>query len=169
MPPYSVDTPSPAMSVLKAYLQYFDYTVDVIYWNLMLKELETDFIWNKQYSPNGEPDTTLLYAAYLAVKKNDQELYKEVKLTLQSIAPIMLNDGDYYDIHIAEYVEKVEQKLDEILRSFDYSDILYFGFSMKLNQWTLAAIISEKIKKNHPSMNIVVGGINTPDVAQCFL
>lgn len=169
MPPYSVDTPSPAMSVLKAYLQYFDYTVDVIYWNLLLYELENEFLWNKKKVKSGDPDTTLLYAAYMAAKNKDGEMLCEVKSRLQAIAPIMLNDGDYYDKHIIKYVDKLDKKINEILGSIEFDDILYFGFSMKLDQWTLAAIIADRIKSQNPKKIIVIGGINTPEVAKSFL
>lgn len=169
VPPCSVDSPSPAMSVLKAYLQNSNYKVNVIYWNLILFDLENQFLWDKRKVAFGESDTTLLYAAYLAVKKNDQELYKEVKAELQSIVPIMLNESNFYDKHITEFVNKLDKAIDKLLNSIDYNNVLYFGFSMKLDQWTLSLILAEKIKHRDPQKTIVVGGINTPDVAKCLL
>ena len=168
-PPYSVDSPSPALSVLKGYLQKFNYQVDIIYWNLLLYDLENEFLWDKKKVKYGDPDTMDIYSAYMAVKNNDQEIYKNVKASLQALTPIMLNDGDFYDQHISEYVSKLDKRIDDILDSVDFDEVLYFGFSMKLDQWTLGAVISEKIKERDPAKPIVVGGINTPEVAVSFL
>lgn len=169
VPPFSVDSPSPALSVLHAYLQNNGYNVRVIYWNILLYDLENAFLWDKQKTKEGDYDSTLLYAAYLAVKQGDDDLYKEVKAILQTLAPIMLNDPGFYDEHIAEFVEKLETTIESILDSIDFSATLYFGFSLKFNQWVLSSILAEKIKQRDSSKRIVIGGINTPEVARCYL
>ena len=48
MPPFTIHSPSPAMSILKAYLCKFDYKVKVIYWNILLYNLENEFTWDSQ-------------------------------------------------------------------------------------------------------------------------
>lgn len=45
-PPANVYMPSPAMSVLKAYLQNFGYNVCIEYWNLYLRKLQNEFLWS---------------------------------------------------------------------------------------------------------------------------
>lgn len=170
LPPFSTDTPSPAMSILKAYLCKFGYTVKVIYWNILLKNLETEFIWNNHIkSKEKQQDTTILYAAYLAVQTKNESLYKEVKAALQRMLPVMLNESKFYDEHIEKYAIKLDQFIDEHLDNINFSNILYFGFSMKMDQWILASVIAEKVKKRETNIPIVIGGIGTAKISKSFL
>ena len=169
MPPFTVNTPSPALSILKTYLCKYGYSIKVIYWNILLHNLENEFVWNKQNTRKTLQDTTILYAAYLAVKTKNKSLYDEVKAVLRTILPIMLNEVNFYDEHIKKYTIKLEQFIDKYLDNIDFNNILYFGFSMKMDQWVLASVIAKKIKKRNTNIPIVIGGINTDKVAKAFL
>jgi radical SAM superfamily enzyme YgiQ (UPF0313 family) len=167
MPPFTVGSPSAALSILKAYLCKHGYSVRVIYWNILLHHLENEFTWNKCQNVQGA--STLIYAAYLSVKTKNNSLYNEVKAALQTILPVMLNEKDFFDEHIKKYSLKLEQFIDSYLDSIDYENILYFGFSVKDSQWILASVIAEKIKIRDEKLPIVVGEITTSEVAKTFL
>lgn len=166
VPPATTIGPSPGLSILKTHLKQLGYTVKIIYWNILLKDIERDFLWNK-YTNDTE---SLLYAAYLAVKYNDRQVYREVKTHLKSIAPIMLNESaEFFDTHIHEYVQKLDDFFNKYLATFDFNNVLYCGFQMKMDQWIVASIIADKIKILNKNLPIVVGGINTPKIAKDFL
>lgn len=52
MPPAMIELPSPAMSILKRYLENHGLDVEIIYWNLLLHDLQKDFIWNPHHTLN---------------------------------------------------------------------------------------------------------------------
>jgi radical SAM superfamily enzyme YgiQ (UPF0313 family) len=165
-------SPSPAMSILKAYLlnQNKTYNVKVVYWNIILFRLENEFIWDKKILLKKDmANSTIIYAAYLAVQTNNQSLYNEVKAILQSFLPIMLNERNFFDNHIEEYTTKLDREIDNYLDSINFNNVMYFGFSMKMYQWVFSSIIAEKIKKRYPNIPIVIGGINTAKEAKAFL
>lgn len=169
MPPASVHSPSPALSILKAYLSAKGFSVKIIYWNILLYDLENEFLWGKREQIK-DSQHTLLYAAYFAVKNKNEMLRKEVKAILQSIQPIMLNENNtYFDEHIDTYVAKLHGIINKNLSSIDFDNVLYFGFSLKMNQWILSAVLASQIKKREINMPIVVGGINSAAVATTFL
>ena len=126
MPPFTVGSPSAALSILKAYLCKHGHSVKVIYWNVLLHNLENEFTWNKCQNVQGA--STLIYAAYLAVKTKNGSLYNEVKSALQTILPVMLNEKNFFDEHIEKYTLKLEHFIDNYLDSIDLKNILYFGF-----------------------------------------
>jgi len=167
MPPSTVGSPSAALSILKAYLCKHGYSVRIIYWNILLHNLENEFTWNKCQNVQGA--STLIYAAYLAVKNNNKSLYNEVKAALQTILPVMLNEKGFFDEHIEKYALKLEQFIDSYLDSIDFKNVLYFGFPVNMNQWILASVLAEKIKKRAPNIPIVIGGITTDEIAKVFL
>jgi len=167
MPPSTVSSPSAALSILKAYLCKHGYSVRIIYWNILLHNLENEFTWNKCQNVQGA--STLIYAAYLAVRNNNKSLFNEVKAALQTILPVMLNEKGFFDEHIVKYADKLEVFIDNYLESIDFSGVLYFGFSVNDSQWILASVIAEKIKKRNPNVPIVISGINTSKVAIAFL
>ena len=164
-------SPSPAMSILKAYLlnQNMGYKVKVIYWNIILFKLERDFIWDKHLSIKGVINSTIIYAAYLAVRTNNKSLYNEVKTILQSLLPIMLNEKDFFDNHIEKYTKELDKVIDGYLDTIDFNNVMYFGFSMKMYQWVVASVMAEKIKKRAPDIPIIIGGICTSKEAKTFL
>ena len=167
MPPFTIGSPSAALSILKAYLCKHGYKVKVIYWNILLYNLENEFTWNKCQNVRGA--STLIYAAYLAVKTKNNSLYNEVKAALQTILPVMMNEKDFFDEHIEKYATELDHFIDNYLDSIDFENILYFGFSVNMNQWILASVIAEKIKKRASNMPIVIGGINTSEISKLFL
>jgi len=167
MPPFSVGSPPLALSILKAYLCKHGYSARIIYWNILLHHLESEFTWNKCHNAQGA--STLIYAAYLAVKNNNKSLYNEVKAALQTILPVMLNEKNFFDDHIEQYALKLEQFIDNYLDGIEFKNVLYFGFSVNDSQWVLASVLTEKIKKRESHPLIVISEITTAKIAKSFL
>lgn len=67
------------------------------------------------------------------------------------------------------FVSKTDKLIEDILSDIDMSEILFFGFSIKMDGWLVSSIIAKKIKKIAPDIPIVVGGINTKKQAKAFL
>lgn len=63
----------------------------------------------------------------------------------------------------------MKEIIDNLLLSIDFSEVICFGFSMKMDQWIFASIIAERIKEIDSSIPIVIGGINTKDSALTYL
>lgn len=170
MPPASINWPSPAMSILKGYLSFYNYDVEVEYWNLRFEELQSGFTWNSQDDTSDNASDIYLFYNYLAVFKNDHGAYEKVKAVLKSICPQYINVSEnFYDEHMVTYAKKVNDFFDKIIGAYDFSNVLYFGLEANLYQWICSSIVAEKIKQFCPSSIIVVGGIGTKNTAVAFL
>lgn len=169
-PPANVYMPSPAMSVLKAYLQNFGYLVSIEYWNLHLRMLQNDFMWSGEALMDEGAENLLLYYAYLAIKHKDSCVYNRLKTLLKAKKPQYINmASNFFDEHMHRYAQKFEDLLNEIIDKYDFDNILYFGLEVNLYQWVCSGIIAEKIKEKNPSTIIVVGGIGTKEAAVAYL
>lgn len=169
-PPASINIPSPAHSILKSWLEKHNYTVSVLYWNLYFHIQQAEFLFYDLSLSSAEDNKMCLYLNYIAFESKDTFLYNNVKSIIQGHNPTYLSkDPQYYDRHMKSAYEKMDRTIDNILSTIDFSNILYFGFSLKMDQWIFASIIAKKIKKDYPSIPIVVGGINLKDNALSFL
>lgn len=169
-PPANVYMPSPAMSVLKAYLQNFGYNVCIEYWNLYLRKLQNEFMWSDGTLADEGAEHLLLYYNYLAIKHKDTCAYNRLKVLLKAIKPQYINmSPNFWDEHMHQYAQKFEDLLNEIIDKYDFDKILYFGLEVNLYQWVCSSIIAEKIKEKNPSAVIVVGGIGTKEAAIAYL
>jgi radical SAM superfamily enzyme YgiQ (UPF0313 family) len=169
MPPASIAIPSPAMSVLKKYLESKGYDVDVYYWNFSLFKLQSKFIWDQEINSD---DLTGLYIFYnyLCAKEPNSEAKKQLRIYLRLLKPQYINISyDFYDLHMLEYNQKLNSFLDTKLQELELSKYLLCGLSVNLYQWVCSSIIAEKIKLIHPQLPIVIGGIGTKDSAIAFL
>lgn len=169
MPPASINWPSPAMSVLKGYLTYHHYNVDIEYWNLRLNELQYEFRWGEGNSSDNATNIYLLYN-YLAVTRKDLGAYQKIKAHLKVLRPQYINvSNDFFDEHMQKYADKVDAIFEEVIGAYDFSNILFFGLEANLYQWICSSIIAEKIKKHCPSAITVIGGIGTRNAAVAYL
>ncbi|NUN81708.1 B12-binding domain-containing radical SAM protein [Odoribacter splanchnicus] len=168
-PPVQINIPSPAHSILKAWLEKHDYKVSILYWNLYFFTLQHDFLLSNLKACD-EMYNMLLYLNYIAFRNNDQHIYNEIKVILQSINPRHLtSEPDFYARYMESAYKQMEKTIDDLLSSIDFSEVLCWGFAMKMDQWLFASIIAEKIKKIDPTIPIIVGGINTKDNAITYL
>ena len=170
MPPASVNWPSPAMSILKGYLSYHQYDVEIEYWNLRFMELQSEFRWGSEQNSSDNAANIYLFYNYLAVYRKDRGTYEKIKAELKSIRPQYINVSDnFYDEHMYRYAKKVNDLFDEIITAYDFSNVLYFGLEANLYQWICSSIVAEKIKYQCPSAITVIGGIGTKNTAVAFL
>lgn len=170
MPPAAIETPSPAMSVLKSHLSSYDYEVEIDYWNLQVIKLQAEFVWADPRAETNDAILMYLLYNYLAIYKKDEHAYKVIKVLLQQIKPQYINaDKDYYDEHMRSYASKLDSLLDTHIQAYDFSNILYFGLEVNLYQWIFSSIIAEKIKKINPQSIIVIGGIGNKEAAMAYL
>lgn len=166
-----VAMPSPAMSVLKRFLESNGYDVEIIYWNIRMHKLEMEFLWlsDENVVPT-EYYAELLYLNYLAVKCKDEDAYAKIKSVLYSIKPQYLSDDiSFFDKHMRHYATRFESFLENELRKFDFDNILYWGISVNLYQWIFANILAHFIKRINALSVIVIGGIGTKQAAIGYL
>lgn len=170
LPPSMIEMPSPAMSVLKAYLSSKGYNVSILYWNLKMRKMQKEFVWGTSTGKTSEFHDMLLLNNYLAIKFGDKMAYAKVKSALITLKPQYLSvDLYYFDHHMETYAQKLEELIDEELVRLNFDKILYIGFSVNLYQWICGTIIAKKIKELKPNIPIVIGGIGTKDAAVAFL
>ena len=169
MPPAMIELPSPAMSILKRYLENHGFDVEIIYWNLLLHDLQKDFIWNPHHTLNDKESLYLFYN-YIAIKRKDKSVQNHIKIILQSIKPQYRNiSPDFYDNHMQEYADKFETEVKRKLTSYDFTPVLLWGMSVNLYQWICSSIIGEMLKEIAPQVPITVGGIGTKEAAQAYM
>ncbi len=70
---------------------------------------------------------------------------------------------------MASFAKKVDKSIMVRLEQLDMSDVMYMGFSMKMDQWVFASIIAQKIKSLYPDIPILAGGISNRRIAKLFL
>lgn len=169
MSPANYYRPSPALSILKSYLNKHQFKVEIEYWNIRFMQLQYDFKWGLLNSEENSFDI-LLFFNYLAIYKKDHRAYEKVKAELKILQPQLINvSASYFDDHMKLYAVKVDSLFDEVIKTYDFKNILYFGFEANLYQWIASSILAEKIKKTSPSSITIVGGIGTKDAAEAFL
>lgn len=170
MPPAYIGLPSPAMSVLKAFLCSHGHNVYIEYWNIKFGKLHSEFIWNSYNKLEETSLGLLLFLNYLAVSKNDKQAYERVKSCLMALEPKYTNISTlFYDEHMQLYAEKTNDLLNNIIENYDFEHVLYWGLEINLNQWVCASIIAEKIKQHYPNAKIVIGGIGNRQSAIEYL
>lgn len=168
-PPAYINIPSPSLSILKAFLEMKGYDSTVIYWNRLFYEMQKDFMMIKVNLQTCK-DPLLLFVNYIAIENNDTELALKVKTALTASNPSNVNkENDFYKLHMYEYKDKVDNLLNDVINRYNFHNALFFGFTLKFEQWVFAYMLSIKLKKDFPNIPIVVGGINDKNAAHSFL
>ena len=63
----------------------------------------------------------LLYLNYIAFRNNDQHIYNEIKVILQSINPRHLtSEPDFYARYMESAYKQMEKTIDDLLSSIDF-------------------------------------------------
>jgi radical SAM superfamily enzyme YgiQ (UPF0313 family) len=169
--PAWVNTPSPALSILKQFLKFQGFESKIIYWNLIFSKMQSDFLWRNVSTYNiDEWDSLMLIYNFLAIRKNDLVSYNYVKTKLMLLKPQNMGlTSDDFDGHMKQFAEKFDLLLDEVIADISSPDILYYGMSVSLYQWIYASVIAEKLKEKDQKNIIVIGGIGTEKSAIAFL
>jgi radical SAM superfamily enzyme YgiQ (UPF0313 family) len=169
-PPVQNTMPLASLTILKSFLVENGFEVRIIYWNLIFKDLQSSFLFEKVNIESNSNHSELLFLNYLAITKNDQILYKKVRTIL------MLYDMEGYnkdckslDRHMYNFKEKTDEVIRKTIINYKLSEALCFGFSLKLDQWLFAFILGDILKVIFNDKQIIVGGINTKKSAISIL
>ncbi len=170
MPPAKIDSPSPSLSVLKNFLQSNGFKVKVNYWNLLFADLQMNFWGTSNLYNCTEEDLCMLFASYLSIQYKDKKTCNRIKARLIEAKPEGLNLGaNFYEDHMALYARRVSDFIDKHLDENDYSDVLFWGFTLSLQQWLPASLLATKIKEKYPNAIIIAGGISSKGQAEAYL
>lgn len=160
LPPARVDTPSAALSVLKAFMADNGIETDVIYWNILLDHLLPPFERNT--------DTIhfdlLPYLYLIAGEQGDHIAQAKANAHMKSQLPLhdILNDN-------SDYLAGAKTVLDETvareLSRYSRDESLLFGIPCKYEQWIPGMVLAGYIKQLFPASKIVIGGLRNRDKA----
>jgi len=164
LPPARLDTPSAALSVLKAFLTHHGVPATVIYWNLLLDRLlpafdrDTDAI-----------DYTLLPYLYLIADDcGDTLTQSKLNAFMKARLPLRdkLNDNSDY---LTGTRRLLEAAVAQALAGQATDGPLLFGISCKYEQWIPGVVLARYIKSHFPQAAIVLGGLRNRDKAEALL
>ncbi len=168
--PALVNSPSPALSILKQALKFQGFESRIIYWNFIFSKMQSDFIWRNDSDFIEESDCLMLIYNFIAIRKNDQLSYNFIKTKLMLLKPQNMGlTTDEFDDHMKLFAEKFDLLLDEIIADIYSPDILYYGMSVSLYQWIYASVIAEKLKNKDKECIIIIGGVGTKASSIAFL
>jgi radical SAM superfamily enzyme YgiQ (UPF0313 family) len=170
VPPFEIYRPSPALSILKSWLTKHEHDSLIIYWNIIMNNLQRDFVWNNPKVLDAS-NALALYVNYLVCNEGKKSLYNSFKNVISGFSPHYLNvETDYFDNHMKKYAEKMDEIIDFNISKVNINDTPFlWGFSMKMEGWIVSSIIAGKIKRIAPDIPILIGGINTKKTAKIFL
>lgn len=164
LPPARIDTPSAALSVLKAFTVQHGVETEVIYWNILLDSVLPAFERNT--------DTIhfdlLPYLYLIAGEYGDGIAQSKANACMKSQLPTrdILNDN-------SDYLGGTRRILDEIigreLSRYSGGDGLLFGISCKYEQWIPGMVLGGYVKHYFPDSKIVIGGLRDRDKAEAIM
>lgn len=170
VPPVLENTPSPALSVLKNYLEANGYYVDIKYWNLFLYDQLRAFFNFQDLVLKDNLMKLLPFFSYIAIQKSDQSVFKIICNEILQHKPYLIQqDEGYIESNILSAVNALIYTIDCELKTINFDEYLYIGFSSLFYQWIPANVIKERIDKIHSNVNYVIGGFGTYNEANAFL
>ena len=164
LPPARIDTPSAALSVLKAFLAHHNIETTIIYWNMFLDSLLPAF----------QRDTDAIHFDLLPYLYLISEEYGD-EITKSKLNAVMKAQLPIHDIlnNKSDYLIRTKDLLDAaVLHEFSkYSknDPLLFGISCKYEQWIAGIVLAKYIKEQFPHAKVVIGGLRNRDKAESIL
>lgn len=162
LPPASIKWPSPALSILKAYLEKNNFEVSVLYWNLIFEPLILKYWWTEKIDVSQEAHRLAPFFNFIAREYKDQSVLMQLLALLHAYKPSYRNeDINIYSKHLDDNARDFEDIIDKNLEKIDFSEVAIVGFQAKLYQWIGANIIAKKIKNKYPHVKIVIGGFGT--------
>lgn len=171
-PPAFSMIPSPAMSVLKGYLKQYGYSVDILYWNFIMRDILSLFTKQENIGNIDEFDALTPFLAVLLDKPEEHEKFQRLALTIQAKNPQYINiDKDiYYTDLLHEASTSVMSCFSRILGT-TYENKCYslVGVSVKLLQLVPASIFALVSKSIAPDLPVVAGGVANKSEAIALL
>ncbi len=164
LPPARLDTPSAALSVLKAFLGHHQIQTDIIYWNLLLDRMLPSF--------ERDSDTThleLLPYLYLIAEQYQDDIARS---KANAVIKARLPWRDKLNRH-SDYWAGARGRLEAVVRqqlaAYDASEPLLFGIPCKYEQWIPGMVLARLIKQTFPKARIVLGGLRNRDKAEALM
>lgn len=157
LPPFRLTTPSASLTVLKQYMDMQGLKSNIKYFNIEYAQM------NLLCKKNIGDEELLLPFLYLLNRKifHVQDKADKVKLHMVHTFPYLFHtDISLADEIFDDIINRVENwilsKIDEVLQEKPFM----VGFSSKFDQWIPAAVFSYYLKKESPSIPVVIGGWN---------
>lgn len=149
LPPFSINTPSPALSILKSYLIKNNFPTSIIYWNLLFHKSQTDFVWNNPKVLEDISNELAIYVNYIISEMGNDTVKNSFKQILRGYSPQYYNTNyEHYEVHMNRFINEIDRIIDSNLSKINFNNTLFCGFSIKMDGWIVASIIAKKIKKN---------------------
>lgn len=169
-PPALANIPLASLTALKCFLTNKGFDAKIIYWNLIFRDLQSAFLFEKGDLFDSDIYSELLFLNYIAISNNDSSLYNKVKLHLASLhMQSKYGHPEFLDKHMHAFKIKTENLIYRTIEDYHFQDALCFGFSLKLDQWLFSSILGNILKQLYIEKHIIVGGINTKDAALSIL
>lgn len=163
LPPATIYYPSPALSILKSFLEQHNYTVEIKYWNFLLNSIITKTI--DEEITEIESKLMPFYAAIADIYK-DKEAKNKIFAYIHKTKPSYIIEGlEKFSEYFNEIKQEVYNILNTELNKIDFNNVLVFGISYKLLQLIPGVILAGLIKEKQPEIKIVIGGIGNKEIA----
>jgi hypothetical protein len=164
LPPARLDTPSAALSILKAFLVHHGIETELIYWNFLLEGLLPAFNRNT----DAIHFDLLPYLYLVAGEYGDPIAQSKANAFIKSQLPYrdILNDNSDY---LAGARQALDDAVSQELSRFPNDTTLLFGIPCKYEQWIPGLVLSGYIKKFFPSSKIVIGGLRNRQRAESIM
>ena len=166
LPPTDVDSPSPAFSILKSFLKKHGHDVEVIYWNILFRDL-----YKYYFGESLNSELCLLPFLYRLNKDfgNEKDLNRIYARIKSECPSLFLTEKSLNQ----DFILKLENKFIDVFRKelsrYNSEEITLFGISSMFDQWVPGLVLSKELKHIFPNTPIVMGGIGTPDSAKELL
>lgn len=169
LPPAKVYFPSPSMTVLKGALKKNGYECRIVYWNILLEDILKEYFFDIDLESLNDIEILSPFFSAIAIESNDNDALLKQEMFLISIKPAYLEASFNFRTHIVSCVDKLKERIKDILNEYDFKSALFCGFSMNLYQWVASSFIGAVLKNESPMTTQVIGGIGNPELAEVFL
>lgn len=171
-PPAFKKIPSPAMSILKGYLNQYGYNTFVCYWNLILNDIIQDSTGIYGEKEANEFDIIVPFLPILLNNAENKETFERLCIYYQSKFPQYFNidKQGYYSESLQKYANQILKRFNSITSQLYYEKEPHLvGVNISLLQLIPANIFSNISKNNYPDIPIIAGGISNKSEAVAIL
>jgi len=164
LPPARLDTPSAALSVLKAFLGRHHIQTRIIYWNLLLDRLLPPV----DCSTDETHLALLPYLYLIASQCRDDIAQSKTNAAVKALLPWrdkLNRSSDYF----GGVRGRLAAAAKEQFAAFNAGDSLLFGIPCKYEQWIPGLVLAPLIKAALPRAKIVLGGLRNRDKAEALM
>lgn len=185
LPPVLTTQPILGLSVLSSYMKENGFDCEVVYWNIVLKEVMGESYWknvlNSQLREGIDTRVTRRNSLYLQLLPYLFDYAKEIKSrkTLKRLSALFnaqfTIEDDVTPSDVISIFEEIDGWIEKYIKSIDINDVLAFGFSAKFYQWIPALYFARKLKEVKKDIPIIIGGLadfyqasEVMKIASCF-